>query len=359
MSVLYLPPTQTAFESLPPHEQVIQMAGGFITPCAIYVFAELGIADLLKDKPQSADELARTTNTHAPSLYRLLRYLAGAGFLVEGMDRRFSLTPLGGSLQTDAPGHARSVVLTLANAGMWRAFGGLLASIRSGEPVFGRAEGTAPYYEVLNVDPAGAAVFNQAMMGLHHDDPPAVLEAYHFPEIGTLVDIGGGLGNLLTAILAANPALEGVLYDLPHAAAEASRRIAMKGLSKRCKVKVGNFFESVPRGGDVYILSHVLHDWDDGRSLTILQNCRRAMQGRGRLLIVEQVIPVGNDFHQGKLVDLMLLATMQGRVRTEEEHAALLSKAGFRMTRVIPTRSSASIVEAEPHNVPKVPGGSA
>ena len=342
-------PTPTAFteQSPPPHAQVIQMAGGHIIARAIYALAELGIADHLKDGPRSSDEIAQATGTHAPSLYRLLRSMAGFGFFAEDADHRFSLTPLGAALQSGAAGYARSTVRTLAGPIMWHAFGEFLHSVKTDEAAMEKAFGQSLFHYLSTV-PEQATLFNETMIGFHGAEPPAVAAAYDFSGIRKLVDVGGGTANLLTTILLANPELRGMLYDLPHVAAEARRQVEMKGLSERCEVVEGSFFESVPAGGDAYMLSHIIHDWDEERCLNILENCRRAMQGVGRLLLVEMVIPPGNDFHPGKFLDLTMLAITGGRERTEEEYAALLAKAGFNLIRVVPTPSPVSVVEAEP-----------
>lgn len=329
------------------HAQVIRLAGGYVFARAVHALAQLGVADHLADGPLSAEELARAAGAHAPSLYRLLRSTAALGFFEEDADRRFSLTPLGSALRTGAPGHARSAVRTLGAEGMWRAFGEFLDSVRTGEAALKRRRGRVPFYDPGG-SPERAALLNETMIGFHGAEPPAVAAAYDFAGVGKLVDVGGGMGGLLTTILLANPGLSGLLYDLPHVVAEARPQIEAKGLSGRCEVLGGDFFESVPAGGDAYLLSHVVYDWEDERCLQLLGNCRRAMRGRGRLLVVDPVIAPGNDFHEGKFIDLILLATTGGKVRTEEEHAALLARAGFRLTRVVKTLSPVSVVEAVP-----------
>ena len=340
-------PTAPGVQTLPPHAQVVQMAGGHVIARAIYALAELGIADHLKDGPRLSEEIAQATGTHAPSLYRLLRSMAGLGFFVEGPDHRFSLTPLGAALQSDAPGHARASVRTMAGPIFWGALGEFLHSVRTGEAGMEKAYGR-PIFDYLSTAPEQATLFNETMIGVHGGEPPAVAAAYDFSGIGKLIDVGSGTGNLLTTILLANPGLRGVLYDLPHVASEARRLIGLKGLSDRCEVIEGSFFESVPRGGDAYILSHIIHDWDEAKCLIILENCRKAIQGRGRLLLVEMVIPPGNDFHPGKFLDLVMLAMTGGMERSAGEYAALFARAGFKLTRVVPTPSPVSVIEAGP-----------
>ena len=334
-------------QAAPPHAQVIQMVGGLVVARAVYALAELGIADHLKEGPRSSDEIAEATGTHAPSLYRLLRTTAGLGFFTEDSDRRFSLTPLGAALRSDAPGYARSSVRTLAGPIAWGAMGEFLHSLRTGESGVEKAQGM-PLFDYLGTEPEQAGRFNETMIGFHGAEPPTVASAYDFSGVARLVDVGGGTGNLLTTILLANPGLRGTLYDLPHVAQEARRQIELKGLSDRCEVTEGSFFESIPPGGDAYILSHIIHDWDEPKCLKILENCRKAIGDQGRLLLVEMVIPEGNESHPGKFLDLMMLVFTGGMERSEGEYSALLAKAGFKLTRVVPTQSPVSVVEARP-----------
>lgn len=330
----------------PPHAQVVQMAGGHVISRILYVLAELGIADHLARDPRSADELAEATGTHGPSLYRVLRCAAGLGVFIEDADHRFSLTPLGAALRSDAPGYARSTVRALSGDMAWSGWGEFPHAVRTGETAFDKALGQ-PIFDYLKDAPEQASLFNETMIGFHGAEPPAVAAAYDWSGIGTLVDVGGGTGNLLTTILLANPGLRGVLYDLPHVTAHARREIAEKGLSDRCEVLEGSFFDAVPDGGDAYMLSHVIHDWDEARCVAILEHCRRAMRERARLLLVEMVIPPGGGFHPGKMLDVMMLTFTGGKERDEREYALLLEKAGLKLTRVVPTDSPVSLVEAE------------
>jgi hypothetical protein len=332
----------------PPHAQILQMTLALVMTRALYVIAELGIADLLMQGPRSAEDLAAATGTHAPSLYRLLRTMAGAGFFVEGADKRFSATPLSATLQSDAPGHLRSTVRALAGPMAWGAWGEFSHAVKTGQTAMDTAFGQ-PIFEYLAARPEDAGRFNETMIGFHGEEPAAVTAAYDFSELGTVVDVGGGVGHLLTTILAANPQLQGTLFDLPHVAAEARRAIDAKGLTSRCSVVEGSFFETpLPPGADAYVFSHIIHDWDDAKSRAILSNVHRALQGRGRLLLVEMVIPPGNEFHPGKMLDLVMLTFTGGRERTAEEYGELFASNGFRLTRVVPTASAVSVIEAEP-----------
>jgi hypothetical protein len=332
----------------PPQVQIAQMIGGHVVTRAMYVFAELGIADLLIDGSRTAEDLASTAGTQTASLYRLLRTMAGLGFLAEDENRRFSLTPLGDTLRSDAPGHARSMVRLIAGPLGWSVLGEFLHSVKTGEAGAERALGK-PIFDYLTTAPQEATWFNEMMIAFHGAEPPAVAAAYDFSGLRTIVDVGGGTGNLLTTILQANPNVRGVLHDVPHVAAQARDLIASRGLSDRCTVSEGSFFETVPEGGDAYMLSHIIHDWDEASCLRILNTCRRAMTPDSRLLVVEMVIPPGNDFHPSKLSDMIMLSfTPGGCERTAEEYAALFAKAGFKLTRVVPTASPVSVVEAAP-----------
>jgi hypothetical protein len=333
---------------LPPHVQITQMIGGHVVTRALYVFAELGIADVLKDAPRSAGEIAPIVGALAAPLYRLLRMMAGLGFLVEDAESRFALTPIGEAMRSDAPGHASSMVRLIAGPVGWGVLGEFLHSVKTGEAGAERALGRS-LFDFMTTAPREATWFNEMMIAFHGGEPPAVTAAYDFSGVGTIVDVGGGTGNLLTTILLANPEVHGVLYDMPHVAAEARALIASRGLSHRCAVREGSFFDEVPEGGDAYLLSHIIHDWDEANCLRILTACRRAMPSRGRLLVVEMVIPPGNEFHLGKLSDMIMLAfTPGGCERTAPEYAALFAKAGFALRRVVATASPVSVVEAMP-----------
>jgi hypothetical protein len=340
-------PTAGAPDTPPPHAVLIQMAGALVLSRALYAVAEIGVADHLADGPRPADALARLTGAHAPSLYRLLRTLASVGVFTEDADRRFALTPLGAALRSDAPGAGRSSVRTFGGPAMWASFGEFLHAVRTGETGAERALGQ-PIFAYFGGRPEEAALFGETMLGYHGAEPPAVAAAYDFAGVRTLVDVGGGIGTLLATVLEAHPGMRGVLLELPHVTADARARLAAAGLAGRCTVVEGDFFEAVPPGGDAYVLSHVIHDWDEARCQAVLANCRRAMGGRGRLLLVEAVLPPGDAPHPGKMLDLVMLTVTGGRERSEAEYAALLAAAGFTLTRVVPTASQASVIEAVP-----------
>jgi len=327
--------------------QIVNMSGAHLISQAIYVLAKLRIPDHLKTGALVAEELAELTGTHAPTLYRLMRTLAGYGFLSEDSEGRFSLTALGAALQSDAPGHMRSWVLFIAGPTSWRAFGELLHSVKTGEEAVQKVHGKR-YFDLITDMPEETRFFNEAMIATFGTEPQAVAAAYDFSQVRTLVDVGGGTGNLLTSLLLANPRLSGVLYDRPDVAVEARRQVNEKGLTSRCEVLEGSFFDAVPVGGDAYMLSHILHDWDDESCSRILKQCHEAMQGKGRLLVLEQLILPGNRRDAAKYNDLLMLVMHCGRERTQSEFADLFAEAGFRLTRVVTTESPSAIIEAEP-----------
>jgi hypothetical protein len=313
----------------------------------VYAAAKLGLADYLAAGPRSAVELASATGTHAPSLHRLMRTLASLGVLTEEDGQRFSLTPLGKALETGAPGSARGTLIALCGQWFWRGWEELLYSLETGKPGFEKAFGM-PVFEYLGRNPSEASYFSEAMVGFHGEEPPAVAEAYDFSRFKTIVDVGGATGNMLAAILSRHRGPRGVLFDRPQVVLEAPALLKTRGVNERVTIEAGNFFETVPDGGDAYLLSHVIHDWSEEQCLTILGHCRKAIKPDGRLLIVEMVLPAGDTPHPGKLLDMVMLVIPGGQERTEVEYASLVDKAGFRLNRVVPTSSAGSVVEAVP-----------
>jgi len=317
-----------------------QMIGGWITQ-AIYIAAELGIADLVAKKPQTAEELARQTKTHSGALYRVLRALATVGIFAEDADRRFSLTPLAESLRSDVPGSLRAFGIMLG-AEFYQSWGELLYSVQTGEQGFQKRFGV-PFFQYMTEHPERHAIYDAAMMvhGIAETEP--MLDAYDFSVFGTVVDVGGGQGRMLAAILNRHPAIEGVLFDLPAVADRSEATISDLGVSERCRIVGGDFFTAVP-AADAYVLRHIIHDWDDKDAVTILRNCRDAMNPGGRILVVETVIPPLNEPCFGKWLDLMMLI-VGGRERTEEQYRRLFRKAGLTLSRIVPTAHEVSVIE--------------
>lgn len=333
--------------ALPPHVQLIQMGIASFAAAALYTAARLSIADHIGSGVKTAAELAGPTGTHAPTLYRFLRSLSNFGVVHEHDGQRFSLTPLGHALRADAPGSARSTLLAFCGPTFSRTWEELPYSLETGKTAFDKAHGMG-FFEYLGRHPEDASHFSAAMVGYHGPETPAVAEAYDFSDIGTLVDVGGATGNMLAAILARHHNVRGVLFDRPYVVKEAPALLAAHGVADRVSIESGNFFEGVPPGGDAYLLSHIIHDWSEEQCLTILGHCRRAIGPGGRVLIVETVLPADGTPHAGKMQDLVMLMFPGGMERTEAEYAQLLTKADLRLTRVIPTASIASIVEAGP-----------
>jgi ubiquinone/menaquinone biosynthesis C-methylase UbiE len=329
------------------HLHLAKMAMAIWSARALYAAAHLGIADRLAERALELEEIARLTATHAPSLKRLLRALAGCCIVTEVAPNRFGLTKLGHALRSDAPGSARALVMTIAGDWQWGAWHNFLHSLRTGESGLIKSSGQ-DLFSYLAAHPTDLACFNEAMIGIHGAIAPAVAAAYEFDGFETIVDVGGGTGTLLTTILKATDRPRGVLFDLPDTAREAGKIIAREGLTDRCTTAAGDFFAALPEGHDCYIMSHVLHDWTDEPAHAILRNCRRAISRTGRLLIVDAVLPEGDTPHHGKLMDLLMLAVTGGTERTTQEFADLLSRAGFRLRKVIPTSTHQSIVEAVP-----------
>jgi hypothetical protein len=311
----------------------------------LYVAAKLSLADHLAKGPARADDLAVTTNTHAPSLGRFLRTLAHLGLVTEDGAGRFALTRLGEALKTGATGAARAAILTLASPWMTGGWERLLESVQTGKPGLEGALGM-PIFDWLAKHPEEASLFSETMVSFHGAEPDAVAAAYDFSGMKTIVDVGGATGNLLTTILGKYAGAQGILYDLPHVVRDAPNLVQARGLANRVTIVAGSFFERVPEGGDAYLLSHIIHDWSEEQCLTILGHCRRAMSPASRVLIIEMVLPAGNAPHPGKMLDMMMLVGPGGQERTEPEYRTLLSNAGLRLTRVVPTNSAVSVVEA-------------
>ena len=311
----------------------------------IFVATKLELADLLKDGPRTVEELARAAEVQAPALYRLLRTLASFGVFAETQDKRFKLTPLAATLQKGVPGSIRAVALHHSLRYREDAWAQLLHGIKTGEVPFLKAHGVS-YFEYLEKHPEEFAIFNESMTSMSSTENPAIAAAYKFAGIRKLVDLGGGHGTLLATILRASPKLKGVLFDQPSdgTRAKQDRQLAAKGVGERCTIETGDFLEAVPEDGDAYIIKRVLHDWNDEQCAKILANCRAVMSQKGKVLVVESIIPPGNEPDRGKLVDMQMLI-IGGRERTKKEFATLFRKAGLKLTRVVPTKCPLSIVE--------------
>jgi ubiquinone/menaquinone biosynthesis C-methylase UbiE len=317
---------------------------GFWVSQSIYVAAKVGVADLLADGPQSCERLAEIAGVDAGALYRVMRTLASYGLFVESEPQCFGLTPLGNLLQTSGPMSLRSLAIWNGELS-YKAWGDVMHAVETGQPTTQRVLGMN-LFEYLWQKPEVGQIFNDAMSGLATQVSQAVVEAYDFSGSDTVIDIGGGQGVLLGAILPVYPEMHAILFDAPAVVEGAHQRLEAVRLAERCEVVGGDFFERVPEGGDIYLLSSVLHDWDDEHSLLILRNCRRAMKQNGKLLLIECVIPHSSEPCFSKLLDLQMLVVTGGRERTEEQFQSLLSAAGFEMKGIISTAVPERIIEA-------------
>ena len=325
---------------------VIRIGTGHLLASALQVAASLRIPDHLAAGARTVAELAAASNVQEDGLYRVLRALATVGLFDEEAPRRFKLTLAGQTLRTDVPGSTHPMALWITSPFHFRVYAELMHSVRTGQPAAEKVTGM-PVFEYFARDRELSEVFNNAMTAFSEPVVAAVLEAYDFGGIGLLVDVAGGHGAVLGAILERYPAMRGILFDLEHVVTGAEPRLAARGVAGRCQTQHGDFFQSVPPGGDAYVMKHIIHDWDDERALTILQNIHRAMGGkRGRVILIESVIPPGNQPDLGKVIDLEMMAMPGGRERTAEEFRALFARAGFELTRVVPTQSPLSVVEA-------------
>jgi hypothetical protein len=330
----------------PPDVILLQMLFGAQMQRSVCLAARLGIPDLLAEKAQTAEELAAETGTHAPSLYRLLRTLASIGVFTEDVVKRFELTPISALLRGDVPNSVRDFAVMMGEDWIWQAWGELPYSVETGGVAHEKAQGMGSF-EFFQKNAEAGKVFNAAMTNFTRAIIPAFVEAYDFSGVNRLVDVAGGHGLLLAGVLKANPHLQGVLFDLPFVIEGARGLLDEEGLSDRVELVSGNFFESVPAGADAYVMKHIVHDWDDESSIKILKNIRSAMSENGKVLIVEMVVPEGNEPHPSKALDITMLVMEGGKERTKGEYGNLLEASGFRLTRVIPTKSPYSVIEGE------------
>lgn len=322
---------------------------GFWIAKAVAVAAELGIADHLKDGAKTAIELAQDVGAHSGALYRLLRSLAGVGVFAEDAQGRFTLTPLAALLLTDNPQSWRAAAILNGAPWIWQPWGDLLYSVKTGKPAFDHIFGME-FDAYLAEHQDAAEIFQAFMQVATADEALAVAPIYDFSEMTTIVDVGGGRGALLGAILQANTHLCGVLFEASHVIDSARLALEAQGVADRCQFVSGDFFETLPSGGDAYLLKWILVSWDDERAIAILHNCRRAMRANSKLLVVERIIPAGNEPFYGKLADLNLLVLYRGHHRTETEYRTLFAHAGFALSRIFPTDSPTefSVIEAVP-----------
>jgi hypothetical protein len=329
-----------------PAQRLVQMIVGSWISRAIYVAARLQIADLLADGPLTAEELAAAAGVAPRPLYRLLRALAGVGAFAQEADGRFRLNPLAEPLREGGPDSLRALAVMIGEE-QDRCWDDLLETVRTGETAFDRLYGR-PVFDYLGEHPEQARIFDAAMIGFSGRAMRAMLDAYDLSSVATLADVGGGLGTNLAAALDRYTAMRGLLFDRPHVIERARPRLEAAGIAGRCAVEGGDFFDAIPRGADLYLLCHILHDWDDAKAGLILDNLRRAMEAGAKLLLVEYVLPEGDGASFGKWLDLHMMVAIGGLERTEAEYRRLFAAHGFRLTRVVPTAAEVSVVEAVP-----------
>lgn len=336
-----------------PAEPVFQAAFGFMPSICLNTAVELGIPDLLAAGPRPVSELARETKSNEDALYRTLRLLASVGIFTESAPRpdasgprTFAHTPASDTLRTDAPNSTRALARFVGDAFHFRVYAEYLYSVRTGRPCVDVVVGM-PVFDYFATDKHELEIFNAAMVAISAQVVPAALEAYDFSGISTLVDVAGGHGSVICPILQKYPQMRGILTDLPHVLESATDCISRHGVQSRLERIPCDFFKSVPAGGDAYLMKNIIHDWDDEKCLVILDNIRKAMGATlGKVILLETVIISGNEPHLGKFLDIEMLAMPGGRERTEEEFGALFDRGGFRLTRVVPTKSPMSVIEA-------------
>jgi len=313
----------------------------------IYVVARLGIADLLVDGPRHADDLARTVGAHPRSLYRLLRALTHVGVFAEDDAKTFRLTPTAELLRSDAPASLRPFALSYGERWWWRPWGRLLQTVQTGAIAFDEEMGQG-FFEYLAAHPEAAATFNANMTSMTERDIPELVSTYDFAGDGVLIDVGGGHGVLVSAILQAGKREKVVLFDRAAVIEGARPVLEAAGVAQQCTLVAGSFFDSIPAGGDTYTLKDIIHDWDDDQAIAILRNCRRAMTSDARLLLIERVLPPGGEAAIGKMIDITMMVLTGGMERTEAEYRALLERSGFVLREVTFTHAGTSVLEAVP-----------
>jgi len=330
-----------------PGDVLMQLATGYMASAALYAATKLGIPDILKSGAKPAQEIARACGANEDAVYRVMRALASAGVFTENAPRTFALTAEGELLLSDRADSLRPMVLWLDNKMHFDTYPELPYAMKTGNTVTEKVYGEScfGYFEKNHEE---SRVFNDAMTGFSRMFTPAVLDAYDFSWLNgkTLVDIGGGHGFVLTSILKKYPEIRGVVSDLEHVVTGASEMIRNAGVESRCTTHCSDFFASVPPA-DAYIMKHIIHDWDDEKATTILRNCARAGRGKTRVILMESVVAPGNEPHFAKWLDLEMLLLPGGKERTEVEFAKLFEGAGFKLTRVVPTKGALFVVEAE------------
>ena len=330
-----------------PQAILSQMLRGYQYSQLLYIAAKTNMADILADGEKDIAELARLIGAKEEILGRVIHGLILCGLMTRNETGRFQLTPLGESLRSDAPGSLSEWAIFIGEV-YYPAWGGLLHALRTGQTAFDHIFQMGAF-EYLEQNPDARKRFNQFLLQSTKQISGVFLNAFDLSSAKRIVDIGGGQGAFLCMILQACPHLQGILFDRPSAMEDARKQVKTAGLSDRCEMISGDFFDSVPRDGDIYILKWVLQDWEDAKCLTILWNCRNAMGKQAKLLVFERIVPEHIDPSSIWVdPDLHLMVFTGGKERTEAEHRALLSSAGFKITRIIRTDLDMGIIEANP-----------
>jgi ubiquinone/menaquinone biosynthesis C-methylase UbiE len=332
-------------DELPPPTRMLQIITGLWASQAVGTAARLGVADQLADRPRKASEVANAVDADPQALFRLMRMLASIDVFTMDEQGRFGLTPLGDTLRSGVPGSVKNFAVAETAPGHWLPWGEMYEAIKTGKPRCKPALGME-IWDWYSKNPEEGEYFNRAMGDLSAAVSDAVITIYDFGKFQKVMDVGGGHGILLGAILKANPKMRGILFDLPHVTATAMESLETQGIAQRCEVATGNFFESVPPGADIHVLKQIIHDWSDKECTTILRNCHQALKPDGKLLLVEMVIPPDNSPSMAQAIDLNMLVLLTGRERTESEYRDLLAEGGFKIERVMPTHLPFSIIEA-------------
>lgn len=330
-----------------PNELIMQLTTGYVVAAALYATTQLGIPDLLQNGPRNVKDLAAASGANEDALYRAMRALSSAGVFQETEPRVFAATPASETLCANAPNSARDALLWIADPFHFRVFAEMPHALRDGKTVVERVVGK-PIFDYFTEDQAESEVFNRAMTHFSAAFIPAILEVYDFSYLNgkTLVDVAGGHGHVLTGILQKYPQIHGILFDLEHVVAGAHSHIARLNLKDRCATAHGDFFKAVPPG-DAYIMKNIIHDWADDQATAILKCCHRASPAGAKVILVETVIPPGNDPHMGKWLDLEMLIMAGGRERSEDQFRHVFAQAGFRLNKVVPTKSPLCVLEAQ------------
>jgi hypothetical protein len=308
-----------------------QLIRGFQASQALHAAAKLGVVDILAEGPKTAGEIASVAGAEEPGLRRLLRFLTAIDVLTEDMSGRFAPTEMGALLGAEHPQSVKAWAAVFGSPQFWRPWGQLTQALRSGQPGFNLAFGE-PHFTYLSHNPEEAAAFNAAMTSGTRSQLGAILNAYDFSGFARVVDVGGGQGGLLRAILERCPQTQGVLFDMPSTVAGELKGSAVEA---RCEFSGGDMFQDVPMGGDAYVLKWILHDWSDTEGIQILRNIRQAMRAEGKLIVIERLIGPSNQPDPVKWGDLMMLVMLTGRERTEVEFRDMFAAAGFKLTRVL------------------------